>query len=76
LKIERKHAKKLATYLEDDMGWEVFPPKRMECPRCHRTYFKGDKFCKSDGSKLKENGEREDTLGLIVKGMKLALGEK
>lgn len=70
MKIERKHAKRLATYLEDDMGWEVYPEDKFECPNRH-SQWRGP-YCSDCGQKMKKV-KQEDTVAELVKAIEFAL---
>jgi ribosomal protein L32 len=42
-------AKRLAKYLEEELGWTVYSDTT-ECPKCHRLVY-GTKFCPDCGTK-------------------------
>ena len=56
VKITRAHAKKLAKYLENEMGWEVYPSPHYECLKHpldhHLSTRDGMKFCYQCGAKV------------------------
>ena len=75
MKITRLHAKRLAKYLEDELGWEVYPEQKMKCStgKFHPTGFEDDKFCRLCGAKMILAEGHEDTIGELVKALEKAL---
>ncbi len=69
-------AKRLAKYLEDELGWEVFTKSNI-CKACSITYHRSDaKYCFSSGGKLTSNVEdNKGTLQDIETAIKYCLGE-
>lgn len=69
-----KRAKRLAKYLENDLGWEVFS-KRTDCPKCGNTVC-GDPFCPQCGTKQgKPTHGRNETIDEIEKAIAYAIGD-
>ena len=69
-----KRAKRLAKYLETDLGWSVFSDKTI-CPTCGNACY-GKKYCSECGTKqVKPIKDRKETLDQIEQALIYALDE-
>lgn len=70
-------AKKLADWLENDLGWTVYNGTKRECNKKTCSYYTHDddqKFCAYCGLPLKEPAQ-DHVLEELEQALKFALGE-
>ena len=67
-----KRAKRLAQYLEKNLGWTVYDDSRV-CKCGYSSYGRERIYCAKCGEKLPEIGPKDDTIEQLEKAIAFAV---
>jgi predicted amidophosphoribosyltransferase len=77
--VSKKNGKRLAQYLENELGWEVVSSVESICPACAKPAgsFRNAVFCDACGTKLvKSRNETDEVYQDLASAIRYAMSDR